>query len=72
MQYNGLFGGGVMRVKLTVCYDGTNYCGWQVQPQPECITVQQVLEDAIEQVTGKRVRVTGSGRTDAGVHAKAQ
>ena len=61
-----------MKVKLTVSYDGTAYCGWQVQPQPECITVQQVLEDAIEQVTGQKVRVTGSGRTDAGVHAKGQ
>ena len=61
-----------MRVKLTINYDGTAYCGWQVQPQPECVTVQQVIENAIKEVTGETVRVTASGRTDAGVHAKGQ
>ena len=61
-----------MRVKLTITYDGTNYCGWQVQPQPECVTIQQVIENAIEIVTKEKVRVTGSGRTDAGVHAIGQ
>ena len=59
-----------MKIKLTVSYDGTNYCGWQVQPNG--ITVQQVLEDALFLATGERTRITGSGRTDAGVHAQGQ
>ena len=59
-----------MKIKLTVSYDGTNYCGWQVQPNG--VTVQEKLEQAIFNLTGETVRVTGSGRTDAGVHAKGQ
>ena len=59
-----------MKVKLTISYDGTAYCGWQIQPNG--ITVQQVIEDALEKVTGTRLKVVGSGRTDAGVHAKGQ
>ena len=60
-----------MRIKLTLSYDGTEYSGWQVQPN-NVPTVQEVLEDKIEELTGERVRVTGSGRTDAGVHAEGQ
>ncbi len=59
-----------MRIKITVSYDGTNYSGWQVQPN--AITVQQQLQRAIYSVTGEQVKVTGSGRTDAGVHAEGQ
>ena len=59
-----------MIIKLTISYDGTNYCGWQVQPNG--LSVQQVLEDALFAVTGEKIKVTGSGRTDAGVHAKGQ
>lgn len=59
-----------MRISLTVSYDGTRYCGWQVQPNG--ITVQEQIEKAIFSATGEKVRVTGSGRTDAGVHAKGQ
>jgi len=57
-------------IKLTLAYDGTAYAGWQVQPREK--TVQQVLEKAIEKVTGEQVRVLASGRTDAGVHALGQ
>jgi tRNA pseudouridine38-40 synthase len=56
--------------KLTIAYDGTNYCGWQVQVNGP--TVQAAIERAVAQITGERIRVTGSGRTDSGVHALAQ
>lgn len=59
-----------MRIKITVSYDGTAYCGWQVQPNG--VTVQEEIEKAVLLATGENVRVTGSGRTDAGVHAKGQ
>ncbi len=58
------------RFKITVSYDGTNYHGWQVQP--ELPTIQGVLEGVLEQIEGAPVHVEGSGRTDAGVHALAQ
>ncbi len=56
------------RMLLTISYDGTDYHGWQVQPNG--ITVQQTLQDALEKLMGKRPSVTGCSRTDAGVHAK--
>ena len=60
-----------MRVlKLTLAYDGTDYCGWQVQTNQR--TVQQALEAAIQDVTGESVRALASGRTDSGVHALGQ
>lgn len=59
-----------MKIKLTVCYDGTNYCGWQIQPNG--LSVQQVVQEAIEKATGEKSKVVGSGRTDAGVHAQRQ
>ena len=59
-----------MRIKLTVCYDGTSYCGWQRQKNG--FTVQEALEQAVQALTGEKVSVTGSGRTDSGVHAKGQ
>ncbi len=52
---------------LLLRYDGTRYHGWQVQPNG--VTVQQVLQDAVERVTGVRSGITGCSRTDAGVHA---
>jgi tRNA pseudouridine38-40 synthase len=56
--------------KLTIAYDGTNYGGWQLQPN--AVTVQQLIEQALAKIAGHAVRVHGSGRTDAGVHARAQ
>lgn len=55
------------RVKLTVAYDGTNYCGWQIQPNG--ITVQEVLNQQLSELTGENVETIGASRTDAGVHA---
>ncbi|HET7007838.1 MAG TPA: tRNA pseudouridine(38-40) synthase TruA [Candidatus Binatia bacterium] len=59
-----------MNVKLTIEYDGTNYHGWQVQAN--CISIQAVLEKAVSTFLGAPTHVTGSGRTDAGVHALGQ
>ncbi len=53
-----------------MAYDGTEFNGWQVQP--DLPTIQGTLEDVIARIEGKPVNVTGSGRTDAGVHAHAQ
>lgn len=55
------------RIMLTVAYDGTNYHGWQLQP--ESITVEQVLNTVLSELTGEDIQVSGSSRTDAGVHA---
>lgn len=55
-------------IKLTIEYDGANYCGWQYQPNG--VTIQEVIEGALARLTGAPVRVHSSGRTDAGVHAK--
>lgn len=57
-------------IKLVIEYDGTNYHGWQVQPNG--LTVQEAIEEKIETMTRQRVRLTASGRTDAGVHALGQ
>lgn len=56
--------------KLTLAYDGTDYFGWQVQP--DRATIQGELASAVERLTGERVLPQGSGRTDAGVHARGQ
>jgi tRNA pseudouridine38-40 synthase len=57
-------------LKLTLAYDGTEFAGWQVQPNAP--TVQGTLASAIGRLTGEKVLPQGSGRTDAGVHALAQ
>ncbi len=56
--------------KLNIQYDGTNYCGWQIQNNG--ISVQQTIIDSIKTITGEEVNLIGSGRTDAGVHALGQ
>lgn len=56
--------------KVTLEYDGTRYGGWQVQPN--AVTIQAMLEAALERLTGTPQRVQGAGRTDAGVHARGQ
>ncbi len=59
-----------MRFVLKIAYDGTDFAGWQ--RQKNAVSVQQVLEETIERALGVSVRVTASGRTDAGVHAVGQ
>ena len=56
-----------MRVKLVVAYEGTNYCGWQIQPNG--ITIEQVLNEDPEFSFEEEITVTGANRTDAGVHS---
>lgn len=55
------------RIKLTIAYDGTNYCGWQIQPNG--ITIEEVLNKALSKMTGEDIIVIGASRTDSGVHA---
>lgn len=59
------------RFKLTIEYRGTDYCGWQTQGQGEK-TIQETLENAIFGFSNQRVKLTGAGRTDSGVHARGQ
>lgn len=58
------------RYKMTIAYDGTAYAGWQIQPK--ALTIQEMIERALETICGERPRVHGSGRTDQGVHALGQ
>ena len=60
----------MQNVRLRLEYDGTDFKGWQIQPEER--TVQGVLETAITQITGEEVRVLAAGRTDTGVHALDQ
>ena len=55
------------RIKLTIAYDGTNYCGWQIQPNG--ITIEEVVNKALKKLTGEDIAVIGASRTDSGVHA---
>ena len=59
-----------MRVVLGIQYDGKDFCGWQIQPNGR--TVQQTVEDALFKLTSQKISLTGSGRTDSGVHALCQ
>ena len=57
-----------MRYFIYLAYNGTNYCGWQNQPNG--ISIQQKIEEALNTLLRKPIPVTGAGRTDAGVHAR--
>lgn len=56
------------RIRLTIAYDGTNYCGWQVQPNG--ITIEEVINKKLSRITGEDIHVIGASRTDSGVHAR--
>ncbi len=56
------------RILLTISYDGTDYHGWQVQPNG--ITVQETMQNGLQKILGTRPMITGCSRTDAGVHAE--
>lgn len=60
----------IRNLRLDIAYDGSDFFGWQRQPGRE--TIQGRIEAAIEQLTGEKVNLAGSGRTDAGVHAAGQ
>jgi tRNA pseudouridine38-40 synthase len=55
------------RIRLIVAYDGTNYCGWQVQPNG--ITIEEVINLSLSKLLGGSIRIIGASRTDSGVHA---
>ena len=55
------------RIMLTVAYDGTDYCGWQIQPTG--LSVEEVLNRALTRLLGEDIRVLGTSRTDSGVHS---
>ena len=58
------------RIRMIVQYDGTAYAGWQTQPNG--LAVQERLEQELYKITGEAIRLHASGRTDSGVHARAQ
>ena len=64
----GIRKGSMKRIKLTVAYDGRDYCGWQIQKNG--VTVEEVLNRALSRLTGEKITVIGASRTDAGVHAR--
>ena len=55
------------RIRIFVAYDGTNYCGWQVQPNG--VTIEEKLNKSLARLTGEEIRIIGASRTDSGVHA---
>ena len=55
------------RIKLVVSYDGTAYCGWQLQPNG--VTIEEVLNQALSSLLKEDIQVIGASRTDSGVHA---
>jgi tRNA pseudouridine38-40 synthase len=65
-----IFNTGMRNLKLILAYDGSEFAGWQVQP--DATTIQGTLASALARITGETILPQGSGRTDAGVHALAQ
>ncbi|MCM8780855.1 MAG: hypothetical protein NC908_02900, partial [Candidatus Omnitrophica bacterium] len=59
-------------LKIQLEYDGTGFCGWQTQVNANKPSVQEVLEKVLSRILQERIKIIGSGRTDAGVHALAQ
>jgi len=57
----------ISRYFIRLAYEGTDYCGWQIQPN--AITVQAVIEQQLSQLYNRPIKVIGCGRTDTGVHA---
>ena len=57
------------RIRLIVSYDGTNYCGWQIQEN--AVTVEGTLTDALRKWLKEDIEIIGASRTDSGVHANA-
>ena len=57
-------------IKLTIEYDGTNYHGWQIQPN--AVTIQAAVQEALTKITKAQTQIIGAGRTDTGVHAAGQ
>lgn len=58
------------RLRINISYDGSNYGGWQIQPNRD--SIQSQIENALNTITNEPIRIHASGRTDAGVHARKQ
>lgn len=56
--------------KIVIAYEGTNYCGWQIQPNG--VSIQELIQKNLSLILRQEIKITGSGRTDAGVHAMGQ
>ena len=59
-------------IKITLEYNGTHYKGWQIQKSRKSSTIQETIENVLRQILRKKIKLIGSGRTDAGVHASGQ
>ena len=59
-------------IRLQIEYAGTDYAGWQIQNRGSSATIQETIEKVLEKILQEKVKVVGSGRTDAGVHALSQ
>lgn len=66
-RHNNCEESGLRKIKLIVAYDGTNYCGWQYQPNG--ITIEEVLNRHLSELLKEEIKVVGASRTDSGVHA---